>query len=145
MSVGTFHGLCMKLLRDRLGDVTLIDETAALALVEELCAELGLKKKGPATRWRLFRREKNRLTAGKEADEAEQTLFAYYCERLEEYGALDYDDLILQTLALFEQSARSPDRSANRSGGCWSTSSRTSTPCSTGWCAHGTGTGTSCL
>ena len=39
------------------------------------------------------------------SDEAEQTLFAYYCERLEEYGALDYDDLILQTLALFEQGA----------------------------------------
>ena len=104
VSVGTFHGLCMKLLRDRLGDVTLIDETAALALVEELCAELGLKKR-PRDALAAVSARKNGLTAGKEADEAEQTLFAYYCERLEEYGALDYDDLILQTLALFEQGA----------------------------------------
>ncbi len=104
VSVGTFHGLCMKLLRDRLGAVALIDEAAALALAEELCAELGLKKR-PRDVLAAVSARKNGLTAGKEADEAEQTLFEYYCKRLEEYGVLDYDDLILQTLALFEQGA----------------------------------------
>lgn len=104
VAVGTFHSLCIKLLRDKLGEVTLIDEAAALAVVEELCVGLGLKKR-PRDVLAAVSARKNGLTDGKEVDEAEQTLFAYYCERLEEYGVLDYDDLILQTLALFEQGA----------------------------------------
>ena len=57
-----------------------------------------------------------------------------YEERLAAANATDFGGLLLSALSCARAARPPPRRSARASTTCWSTSSRTPTACSTGWC-----------
>jgi len=118
--VSTFHSWCLRYLRrhaDRLGytrDFLVYDEADQSALLRDCLAELQIDDKSFPPR--LFR---HRISSAKNLgldaksferareglqDEMVSKVFALYQRRLVECNAMDFDDLIGQTLALFADS-----------------------------------------
>ena len=95
--IGTFHSLCLELLTQWRGSVTLVDAAQGLAVVEEAGRALGLTQSAKAWQQAISRR-KNGLP---EDDEWPEALFPRYQDKLAAAGALDFDDLLLETLAAF--------------------------------------------
>ena len=119
--VSTFHSWSLRYLRrhaDRLGytrDFLVYDEADQSALIKECLAELSIDDQSFPPR--LFR---NRISSAKnqglgieELDRAKEGLqddlvsrvYGLYQKRLRDCNAMDFDDLIGQTLALFEERA----------------------------------------
>ena len=91
MTIGTFHAICLKLL----GDVRLISPGEALTIAEQVLRENG-KKGGGKALLQTISRVKNGASpedAGLDSD-----LYSAYQVRLEELGALDFDDLLTEGL-----------------------------------------------
>lgn len=100
--VGTFHALCLQLLSESGEAVTVIDEAEAQAVAAGVLAELGMKQK-PGRFLETVSQVKNGLLEEAGLSEAVCAALVRYAARLEQYGALDYDDLLLHTLARFEK------------------------------------------
>jgi DNA helicase II / ATP-dependent DNA helicase PcrA len=120
MWIGTFHSLCARILRhdiDKLGytrQFTIYDDTDSITLIEKCLDELGLNEKYYAPR-----EMKNRISEAKNmlmtpetyetylagAFRAEKICDVYrlYQKLLAKNNALDFDDLIMLTLKLFEK------------------------------------------
>lgn len=97
VAAGTFHSLCLQLLERQNGAaVTLVDENQALWLAKETVEELKLKL-SPRNLLQAVSRQKNGLTC-----DLSPSAYAHYCEKLEQLGVLDFDDLLLRTLAILE-------------------------------------------
>ena len=64
-------------------------------------------------------------------EETYAAAYALYQRRLREANALDFDDLIMLTVHLFQRSPRSARPTGAGSATCWSTSTRTPTTRST--------------
>ncbi len=94
-SIGTFHSFCMRLLKDR-KDFTLLGRSGQ----RELLMELGVKNVDRAI---------ERISAAKnlpgrpDRDGADGEVFRLYQKALEERGALDLDDLVLEAVRLIER------------------------------------------
>lgn len=101
MCIGTFHSICLHLLTQRDGGITLLEEYEALLIAEDILRETGEKGSTRKFLHEVSRRKNSVDCEGKTAfsDEA----FARYNARLKEYGVLDFDDLLLETLAWFEE------------------------------------------
>ncbi len=107
MTIGTFHAICLQILcqgKER-HPPAIIDEYQALSIIEEILRELNLKQPAREILRRIslqkcgdMRPEDGRAAGGRAGE-----IFNLYCSRLEQYGALDYDDILLKTLDLFEQ------------------------------------------
>lgn len=99
LQIGTFHAVCLSLLEGWGIPVRLLDEGGALALAEEAKGETGWA--GPA------RELLEAVAAGKRGKPAADKKLLAACEAVEEkrrqLGALDYDDLLLETLRLLEE------------------------------------------
>jgi len=94
VNIGTFHGICLRLLAAQ-GQPVIIDEAGARMLVKELLEEHGLKKSARDVLSEISL-VKNGAKALAQADAATAALYEPYCARLAEYGALDYDDILLR-------------------------------------------------
>jgi DNA helicase-2/ATP-dependent DNA helicase PcrA len=123
MWVSTFHSLCARLLRREapaIGlsrDFVIYDSADQLTVIKQALKELQIDDSFVQPRAALARisHAKNRMetpeamAAGADwnrRDEQIAKVFAYYIRALRESAALDFDDLLLRTVDLFEQSER---------------------------------------
>ena len=123
MWVSTFHALCARLLRREapaIGlsrDFVIYDSSDQLTVVKQALKSLQIDDSFIQPRAALSRisSAKNRME-GPEAiasaagwnrrDEQIAKVYAYYLNALKECNALDFDDLLLKTVEIFEQSER---------------------------------------
>ena len=122
MWVSTFHALCARLLRREapaIGlsrDFVIYDSSDQLTVVKQALKELHIDDSFIQPRAALSRisHAKNRMeTPGGDGgaagwnrrDEQIAKIYAHYLKALKECNALDFDDLLLKTVELFEQSA----------------------------------------
>ena len=123
--VSTFHSLCVRILRrdiEKLGynrAFTIADTSEQRTLMKQVCAELNIdpKKFDPRSILSTISNAKNALLTPKDyaakagSDNNPHSMYsqvvarAYklYQEQLEANQALDFDDLIMKTIELFEQ------------------------------------------
>ena len=123
MWVSTFHSLCARLLRREapaIGlsrDFVIYDSSDQLTVVKQALKELHIDDSFVQPRAALSRisHAKNRMegpdaitaNAGwNRKDEQIAKVYAYYLNALRESNALDFDDLLLKTVEVFEQSER---------------------------------------
>ncbi len=123
MWVSTFHALCARLLRREapaIGlsrDFVIYDSSDQLTVVKQALKELQIDDSMVQPRAALSRisHAKNRMetpeaiaaAAGwNRRDEWIAKIYAYYLKALKESSALDFDDLLLKTVELFEESER---------------------------------------
>ncbi|WP_290586862.1 UvrD-helicase domain-containing protein [Alicyclobacillus sp.] len=115
----TFHAMCVRVLRrdiDRLGyerGFTILDDGDQLATVKRILADLNLdsKRYEPRAVLSFISRAKNELRTAAQArdaaagpfERAAGDVYLEYERRLKANQALDFDDLILRTVQLFEQ------------------------------------------
>ncbi len=119
MWVCTFHAMCAKILRvegERLGyepGFTIYDSNDSLTIVKEILKEMDVSKDfiNPKSARAMISRAKNdKVTPARfrdvygEGDINKTTarVYAKYEDRLKSSNALDFDDLLLKTLLLFE-------------------------------------------
>src|SRR5438093_1949428 len=121
--MSTFHALCARLLRREapaIGlsrDFVIYDSADQLAVVKQALKELQIDDSFVQPRAALSRISgaKNRMegpeamaasAAWNRRDEQIVTIYTHYLNALKESNALDFDDLLLKTVDLFEQSER---------------------------------------
>jgi DNA helicase II / ATP-dependent DNA helicase PcrA len=128
--IATFHALCVRILRreiEALGygrDFAIYDEDDQTRLLKACLADLGLSDKIFTPRQALSRISyaKNQgvgpeemYAQARDADsEALASIFGLYRERLRSANALDFDDLLLKTVELFEKSPEVSDSYSRR-------------------------------
>jgi DNA helicase-2/ATP-dependent DNA helicase PcrA len=124
--ISTFHALCARLLRreaaaiglDR--DFVIYDSADQAAVVKRVLKELGLDDKllPPRTALSRISHAKNRMegpaafraTGWNLRDEQLAKVYEGYVDALKSANALDFDDLLLRTVDLFEESERVRER-----------------------------------
>jgi DNA helicase-2/ATP-dependent DNA helicase PcrA len=123
MWVSTFHALCARLLRREapaIGlsrDFVIYDSSDQLTVVKQALKELQIDDSMVQPRAALSRisHAKNRMESPEaiaaaagwnRRDEWIAKIYAYYLKALKESSALDFDDLLLKTVELFEESER---------------------------------------
>jgi DNA helicase-2/ATP-dependent DNA helicase PcrA len=127
--LSTFHSLCARLLRreaPHIGlsrDFVIYDSSDQAAVVKQAAKELGIDDKLVPPRLALARisQAKNRME-GPDAlrgawnlrDEQIARIYERYLVALRDANALDFDDLLLKTVELFETSAPVRDRYARK-------------------------------
>src|SRR6187401_2913003 len=125
MWISTFHALCARLLRreaPHIGlsrDFVIYDSSDQVAVVKQASRELGIDDKLVPPRAALSRisQAKNRME-GPDAlrgawnlrDEQIAKIYEKYLATLKESNALDFDDLLLKTVELFEKSEHVRER-----------------------------------
>lgn len=96
--IGTFHSLCLKLLTDLRGKITLVGEAEALDVAGQVIRFSGIK----LTPGKLLR-EVSQWKSGSPKETLEYSdACEEYCRRLSERQLLDYDDLLLEVLKEYE-------------------------------------------
>ena len=120
VAMGTFHALCARVLRrdgERIGiprRFAIYDTDDQQTLVKQVLRDLDLAGTGelrPAAVLSAIGKWKNVMAGPEEAAERaagwyEQTcakVYARYAERLRQAGALDFDDLLLEAVRLFDE------------------------------------------
>ncbi|CAA9293821.1 MAG: ATP-dependent DNA helicase UvrD/PcrA [uncultured Chloroflexia bacterium] len=119
LMVGTFHSVCVRILRadiERLGrrrDFVVYDDDDQIQLMRRVIKELNLDEKQypPRAVHGAISRAKNELVGPAELarlgrsywDEIVTRCYERYTARLEENNALDFDDLLLLTVRLFQR------------------------------------------
>src|SRR6476660_7292800 len=131
MWISTFHSLCARLLRREapaIGltrDFVIYDSSDQLTVVKQAMKELHIDDSFVQPRAALSRisHAKNRMetpeqltaTAGwNRRDENIGKIYAHYVKALKESNALDFDDLLLRTVDLFENSSTVRSKYANQ-------------------------------
>ena len=126
MWISTFHALCARLLRregPHVGlsrDFVIYDSTDQLTLIKRAMRQLGVDDAAVQPRQALSRisHAKNRMegpevlaaSAWSPRDQQIGTLYVMYLKALADANALDFDDLLLKTVELFEKSEDVRDR-----------------------------------
>src|SRR5687768_15669450 len=130
MWISTFHALCARLLRreaPHIGlsrDFVIYDSTDQLTVVKQALRELGVEDSALAPRLALSRisHAKNRME-GPEAfaanawnprEEQIGAIYGKYLKALRDANALDFDDLLLKTVDLFEQAETVRERYSDK-------------------------------
>jgi DNA helicase-2/ATP-dependent DNA helicase PcrA len=127
--LSTFHSLCARLLRreaPHIGlsrDFVIYDSSDQVAVVKQASRELGIDDKLVPPRIALARisQAKNRMEgpdslrgAWNLRDEQIAKIYEKYLAALKESNALDFDDLLLKTVELFETSVQVRERYARK-------------------------------
>jgi DNA helicase-2/ATP-dependent DNA helicase PcrA len=126
MWISTFHALCARLLRregPHVGlsrDFVIYDSTDQLTLIKRAMRQLGVDDAAVQPRQALSRisHAKNRMegpdvltaNAWNPRDQQIGALYVMYLKALDDANALDFDDLLLKTVELFEKSEQVRDR-----------------------------------
>ncbi|WP_312694856.1 UvrD-helicase domain-containing protein [Caproiciproducens sp.] len=103
MHIGTFHSICLQTLSGKNGDAnpTIIDEQDALSILADLLKDLRLKT-SPRDVLKGISLIKSGARLPEEDEAVPPGVYDRYCGQLLQYGVLDYDDILLNTLKLFE-------------------------------------------
>lgn len=108
LRIGTFHALCGGLLTENGMSFYIADE----GLQEELAQKAGKEFELKMTTKRFLRevslRKSGLPSEGGKTENTFDAAFAYYQRCLRDSGALDYDDLLLEALALYETKEGTP-------------------------------------
>jgi DNA helicase-2/ATP-dependent DNA helicase PcrA len=128
--LSTFHALCARLLRREapaIGlsrDFVIYDSSDQVAVVKQAMRELGVDDKSLQPRQALSRisSAKNRMESPEELrgggwsirDEQIAKIYERYLRALNDANALDFDDLLLKTVELFETSEDVREKYANK-------------------------------
>ncbi len=96
--IGTFHAICSHFLQQEGQRFVVADEGLTLELAQRALGEFE-KKDAPVRFLRELSQVKNGL---KQAEDDKRRVYEYYQKLLREAGALDYDDLLLETLKIFQ-------------------------------------------
>ena len=99
LTIGTFHSIAWKLLADSGVEVSLAGEIQTRELVQNIRAEYGLKQSVSRLLTEISN-SKNRMHTP--ASDQEKLVLETYQNRLNEWGALDYDDILLAALRIAE-------------------------------------------
>ena len=126
MWISTFHALCARLLRreaPHVGlsrDFVIYDSVDQLSVMKQAMRELGVDDSSLAPRLALSRisHAKNRMegpetfttNAWSPREQHIGTLYTMYLKALKDANALDFDDLLLRTVELFERSEKTRAR-----------------------------------
>lgn len=98
IQIGTFHAICSRFLQEAGQSFIIADEGLQTELAQNALREFD-KKDSPTQFLRKLSMVKNGLM---EADEKDRRAYSLYQRLLREAGALDYDDLLLETLRILE-------------------------------------------
>ena len=110
--IKTFHSTCAKILRggaERLGiprNFTIYDEHDQITLIKECLQDLKINQKEitPASAASAINKIKQNLQSPRTINnENVRAIYKYYNKKLTEYNALDFDDLIMKVVELFER------------------------------------------
>jgi len=126
--LGTFHAICARLLRAEAGHLPLgdnfviFDEDDQQRVVKTAIRDLNLDDKTfrPASVHAAISRAKNELVRAQEfptstyREEVVQRIYTRYQQLLLESNAVDFDDLLLATVFLFEENPTVRDKYARR-------------------------------
>ena len=99
--VGTFHSLCLQFLEEVRGPVVLLEEYEAAVLAKRIIEEQGLSI-SPAHFLQEVSRYKGGLSARDDKFGEIEGALERYCALQYEKKVLDFDDLLLETLRLWE-------------------------------------------
>ncbi|MGI8422729.1 MAG: ATP-dependent helicase [Chloroflexota bacterium] len=130
LTLGTFHSICARWLRrdiSRIGyesSFSIYDDDDQISLLKRLYVDAGINPKQhppPAIRAAISRAKEQLLTPTQYSQTADGpfelvvgALFRRYQEALQEQNALDFDDLLVLTLRLFDQAPDLLDRYQRR-------------------------------
>jgi DNA helicase-2/ATP-dependent DNA helicase PcrA len=130
LTVGTFHSICTRFLRrdivhlGRERDFTIYDSDDQMRLMKRVLKDLNLdeKRNAPRAIHSEISRAKNELVCPEEfirlgrtyKDEVTGRCYVRYQQLLRESNALDFDDLLVETVQLFEQHPDVLDRYQER-------------------------------
>lgn len=109
MNIGTFHSICLDLLKDWRETVVVADEYQIRAVAEDILRQSGLKTSPRQFVYAVSSR-KNGLPYDTQILSDE--LYVRYQNQLRQMDILDFDDLILETLKLLESGAELPGGSS---------------------------------
>lgn len=99
VTIGTFHAICLNLLKEWMEDIVLADEHEQISL-----AEIVVKQYEVPLAPNKFLREVSRYKSGNIlGNEANTEAIQFYNQCLRDRGILDFDDLLLETLRHMEQ------------------------------------------
>ncbi|MCI1990870.1 MAG: UvrD-helicase domain-containing protein [Oscillospiraceae bacterium] len=103
ITIGTFHSICLRFLSRKSGkaNFTVIDEQDALSIVSDLFKDLRVKASPRDVLRKISLIKSGALRPG-EAAEVFSEIYDLYGRRLAQYGAMDYDDILLNALKIFE-------------------------------------------
>lgn len=96
MHIGTFHSICLDMLCAWNKNITVIDQNAALSVLSDV-----LKACNCSMRPREALSEISRVKNGAAGD-VPLVVYDAYCARLRQLNVVDFDDILLDTLARFE-------------------------------------------
>lgn len=96
--IGTFHAICSRFLQEEGLSFLVADEGLQTELAEN-ALEAFAQKGTPVRFLRELSRVKNALD---KPEEKNRRMYEFYQRKLREAGALDYDDLLLETLKILE-------------------------------------------
>ncbi len=111
IQIGTFHAICSRFLQESGLSFVVADEGLQMELAERALREFD-GKESPGKLLQELSKEKNGLYDDSEpADRKNPHIYEYYQKLLRQAGALDYDDLLLETLRLLgELPEEAPER-----------------------------------
>ena len=111
IQIGTFHAICSRFLQESGLSFVVADEGLQMELAERALREFD-GKESPGKFLQELSKEKNGLYDDSEpADRKNPHIYEYYQKLLRQAGALDYDDLLLETLRLLgELPEEAPER-----------------------------------
>ncbi len=103
IQIGTFHAICSRFLQESGLSFVVADEGLQMELAQRALREFD-GKESPGKFLQELSKEKNGLYDDSEpADRKNPRIYEYYQKLLRQAGALDYDDLLLETLRLLEE------------------------------------------
>lgn len=131
INASTFHSACVRILRqeiDRIGygrDFTIYDSDDAQRLVKAVMSELEISEKNfpprsvlseiSFARNRMISPEMMKNDAGGDfRKKVIARIYAHYCSRLKDSNALDFDDILLLTVKIFEEFPDALEKFRNR-------------------------------
>ena len=111
--IGTFHAICSRILTDSGLSFFIADPGLQEELAEKTVKECGLKLSGNRFLKAVSSYKSGMEKEGTTWEPEELEAFGFYREQLRSAGALDYDDLLLETLELFEAGEIPPESEKN--------------------------------
>ena len=125
--VSTIHSLCVRILREEIGffnyprNFTIIDQADQQAILKEAYKEQGIDKRdlsygrmldyiGNMKTAGIDPIRASEMTYGVPINETKAKIYAYYIKRQKDMYALDFDDLILWTVDLFDKNAQAKNK-----------------------------------
>ena len=102
MQVGTFYSICRSFLKEQGYSYVLADESETLEFAENTRKEFGLKLT-PSQLLRKISRRKAGCSNSEAIWNVPEEAYLHYQNQLAARNALDYDDLLLKTLAILKE------------------------------------------